>query len=121
MGLLEGDVCLERGLGYALPKARTARDFLDRFHDESWEALRPAQEERKSFILPRSPGVIRLQEVQVGLVRNGDQQDVQAGETLKFATVDQDATIIESHTRKALAAALAAVPAGLGVCAMTWT
>jgi len=101
--LLEGDVCLERGLGYALPKARTARDFLERFHDESLETLRPAREEQKSFILPRSPGVVRLQEVQVGLVRNVAHQYVQAGETLKLATVDQDATIIESHKRKALA------------------
>jgi hypothetical protein len=101
--LLEGDACLERGLGYALPKARTARDFLERFHDESLEALRPAREDQKSFILPRSPGVVRLQEVQVGLVRNVAQQYVQAGEPLKLATVDQDATIIESHKRSALA------------------
>lgn len=33
--LFHGDQCLERGLGYALPKARTARDFLDPFHDEA--------------------------------------------------------------------------------------
>ena len=101
--LLEDDACLERGLGYALPKARTVRDFLERFHDERLEALRPAREDQKSFILPRSPGVVRLQEVQVGLVRNVAHQYVQAGETLKIATVDQDATIIESHKRKALA------------------
>jgi hypothetical protein len=101
--LLEDDACLQRGLGYALPKARTARDFLERFHDESLEALRPAREDQKSFILPRSPGVVRLQEVQVGLVRHVAQQYAQAGETLKIATVDQDATIIESHKRAALA------------------
>ena len=101
--LLADDACLERGLGYALPKARTVRDFLERFHDESLEALRPAREDQKSFILPRSPGVVRLQEVQVGLVRNVAQRYVQAGETLKLATVDQDATIIESHKRSALA------------------
>lgn len=101
--LLENDVCLERGLGYALPKARTARDFLEYFHDESLEALRPAREEQKSFILPRSSGVVRLQAVQVGLVRNIAHQYVQAGEPLKIATVDQDATIIESHKRNARA------------------
>ena len=103
MALLQGDVCLERGLGYALPKGRTVRDFLDYFHEESLEALRPAREEQKSFILPRSPGVVRLQEVQVGVVRNVAQQHVQAGEPLKIATVDQDATIIESHKRNAQA------------------
>ena len=101
--LLADDACLERGLGYALPKARTVRDFLERFHDESLEALRPAREDQKSFILPRSPGVVRLQEVQVGLVRNVAQRYVQAGETLKLATVDQDATILESHKRSARA------------------
>jgi hypothetical protein len=100
--LLQGDGCLERGLGYALPKARTARDFLDRFHDESLEALRPAREVQKSFILPCSRGVSRLQEVQVGLVRQAAQRYVQAGEPLKIATIDQDATIIESHKRGAL-------------------
>ena len=101
--LLEDDACLERGLGYAVPKARTARDFLERFHDESLAALRPAREAQKSFILPRSPGVVRLQEVQVGLVGNVAQRYMQAGETLKLATVDQDATILESHKRSALA------------------
>ena len=102
MSLLEDDVCLERGLGYALPKARTVRDFLDRFHDESLAALRPAREEQKSFIVPRSSGVARLQEVQVGTVRRVAKQYAQAGETLKIATIDQDATIIESHKQSAL-------------------
>ena len=66
LSLIEGDVCLERGLGYSLPKVRTVRDFLDRFHDDSLESLRPAREVQKSFILPRSAGVAGLQEVQVG-------------------------------------------------------
>jgi len=96
-----GDVCRERGLGYALPKARTARDFLERFHDESLAALRPARAVQKSFILPRSPGVTRLQEVQVGWVRQVARRYAPAGETLKIATLDQDATIIERHKRGA--------------------
>ena len=103
LSLLEGDVCLERGLGYSLPKVRTVRDFLDRFHDDSLESLRPAREVQKSFILPRSAGVAGLQEVQVGTVRNVVKQFVQAGEGLKMATIDQDATIIESHKQNALA------------------
>ena len=103
LSLIEGDVCLERGLGYSLPKVRTVRDFLDRFHDDSLESLRPAREVQKSFILPRSAGVAGLQEVQVGTVRNVVKQFVQAGEGLKMATIDQDATIIESHKQSALA------------------
>ena len=103
LSLIEGDVCLERGLGYSLPKVRTVRDFLDRFHDDCLETLRPAREVQKSFILPRSAGVAGLQEVQVGTVRNVAKQFVQAGEGLKTATIDQDATIIESHKQSALA------------------
>jgi len=44
MSLLAGDVCLERGLGYALPKTGALRGFLNRFHDEDLERARPARE-----------------------------------------------------------------------------
>ena len=56
---------------------------------------------RKVSFSPGS-GVARLQEVQAGLVRNVAQHDARAGEPLKIATLDQDATIIESHKRGAL-------------------
>ena len=102
MTLLQGDRCLERGLGYELPKVRTVRDFLDRFHDESLESLRPAREVQKSFILPRSDEVARLQEVQRGTIRHVAKQYDQANQGLKIATIDQDATIIESHKQSAL-------------------
>lgn len=101
--IFQGDVCLERGLGFALPKTRTLRDFLDRFHDASLELLRPDRQEQKSFILPASTGVAALQEVQVGLIRNVAKLQAQSGESLKIATIDQDATIIESHKERALA------------------
>lgn len=102
IGLINQDPCLARGLGYPLPKATAARTFLDRFHDESLEALRPPREEQKSFIVPSSPAVEGLQNVQAGLVRRvahlyGEQQ-----RALKIATLDQDATIIESHKEAAL-------------------
>jgi hypothetical protein len=100
--LLHGDLCLERGLGYELPKVRTVRDFLDRFHDESLESLRPAREVQKSFILPRSDGVARLQEVQRGIIGRVARQYDQAGQSLRIATIDQDATLIESHKQSAL-------------------
>jgi hypothetical protein len=41
MKTIAGDECLERGLGYALPKVNTLRDFLNRFHDEELAQPRP--------------------------------------------------------------------------------
>ena len=102
LSILQEDVCLERGLGYQPPKARTARDFLERFHDESLAATRPDREEQKSFILPGSDGVKGLQRVQVGTVRSVARKHLQAGEALRIATIDQDATLIESHKEACL-------------------
>jgi len=67
--LLAKDDCLERGLGYGPPKATAAREFLERFHDQELEKLRPEREVQKSFIFPSSAPVSALQEVQRGLVR----------------------------------------------------
>ena len=39
--LLQGDDCLERGLGYELPSVTAVREFLERFHDKDLERLRP--------------------------------------------------------------------------------
>jgi hypothetical protein len=100
--LLAGDQCLERGLGFALPKVSALRAFLDRFHDESLVGLRPVRQEQKSFILPSSQPVQGLQEVQAGAIRHIAQLYAQQGQGLKIATIDQDATIIESHKQAAL-------------------
>ena len=101
--LFRGDACLERGLGYALPKPRTARDFLALFHDEELELSRPERAVQKSFILPPSDAVTALQQVQVGLVHNVAKAQAAAGEALTIATLDQDATIIASHKQAAQA------------------
>jgi hypothetical protein len=100
--ILAGDVCLERGLGFALPKVTALRSFLDRFHDESLAALRPTREIQKSFILPSSQPVQGLQEVQAGVVGRIARLYAQEGQKLSIATIDQDATIIESHKQAAL-------------------
>src|SRR5512141_1010063 len=63
MGLLAGDDCLERGLGYAPPKTTAVREFLERFHDQDLEQRRPPREEQKSFIFPSSEPVAALQQV----------------------------------------------------------
>ena len=50
--LLTGDACLERGLGFALPKVSARRTFLNRFHDPVLAAQRPPRAEQKRFIVP---------------------------------------------------------------------
>ena len=101
--LLSGDTCLERGLGYRPPKATAVRGFLERFHDEELEALRPPREKQKSFILPSSGPVQGLQNVQAGAVRRIAKRYAQQGQAQRIATIDQDATIIQSHKEAAYA------------------
>jgi hypothetical protein len=101
MHLLAGDSCLERGLGYRPPKATAVREFLERFHDQELEKLRPKRQEQKSFIFPSSQPVAALQQVQSGLVRRIAKLYAQAGQAQRMATVDQDATIIQSHKEAA--------------------
>jgi hypothetical protein len=97
MRLLKGDECLERGLGYELPGVTAVREFLERFHDQDLEKLRPQRHVQKSFIFPSSGPVGSLQEVQRGLVGRIAKLYEKQGQPLRMATVDQDATIIESH------------------------
>jgi hypothetical protein len=100
--LLANDSCLERGLGYRLPKVTAVRSFLELFHDEQIAQLRPDRDVQKSFILPSTEPVAALQEVMAhGVRRIARRYEVQ-GQRLRLATVDQDATIIESHKKAAL-------------------
>src|SRR2546426_920891 len=99
--LLSKDDCLERGLGYAPPKTTAVREFLERFHDKELEKLRPEREVQKSFIFPSSVPVAALQEVQSGCVRRIAKLYEKQGQAHRIATIDQDATIIESHKQAA--------------------
>jgi hypothetical protein len=101
--LLAQDPCLERGLGYRPPKVTAVREFLELFHDETLEELRPSRDEQKSFILPSSGPVAALSQVQSGCVRRIAKLYEQQGQSQGIATIDQDATIIESHKQAALA------------------
>ena len=103
LGLLAGDGCLERGLGYRPPKPTTLREFLELFHDPDLEAQRPPRESQLSFIVPSSSAVQGLQEVQAGGVQNIAALYERHGQRLSIATIDQDATIIESHKKAAYA------------------
>lgn len=100
--LLARDPCMERGLGYAPPKVTAVREFLELFHDEEIELLRPSRAVQKSFILPSTKPVAALQEVQAHTVRRIARRYEDQGQAQRIATVDQDATIIESHKRSAL-------------------
>ena len=101
MHLLAGDDCLERGLGYGPPKATAVREFLERFHDPKLEKLRPKRAVQKSFIFPSSEPVSALQEVLSGQVWRIAKLYEKQGQPQRIATVDQDATIIESHKQAA--------------------
>lgn len=100
--LLANDPCLERGLGYRPPKATAVRDFLELFHDEGLEKLRPARDVQKGFILPSSQPVTALGQVQAGTVQRIAKLYEKQGDAQRIATIDQDATIIESHKQAAL-------------------
>jgi len=100
--LLADDPCIQRGLGYEPPKATAAREFLERFHDERIEAMRPGRAVQKSFILPGSEPVNALQQVVIGMVRRIHRRYEEQGQPMRSATVDLDATIIESHKAAAL-------------------
>ncbi len=101
--LLTGDDCLERGLGYAPPKVTAVREFLELFHDRTLDPLRPERSVQKSWIFPSSAPVAALQQVQSGLVRRIAKLYEQNGQAQRIATVDQDATLIESHKAAAYA------------------
>lgn len=60
MERLRGDSGLAAMLGYTPPASETARQWLDKFHDESLMALRPLQ---GSFLPPESKYLAGLEEV----------------------------------------------------------
>lgn len=100
INLLRNDAAIEKMLGYVPPSARAVGDFLARFHDEDkLDAARAeaARQERLAFIVEENGAMEGLQEVQRALIGN------LAGliELPRVATVDQDATIVESHKREA--------------------
>ena len=101
ISMLAEDPCLVRGLGYTPPKASAVRSFLNRFHDEDLAALRPPREQQKSFIMPPSAAQQGLNRVLAGMVGRIAALLKKHGQEQRIATVDQDATIIESHKKSA--------------------
>jgi hypothetical protein len=98
---LREDGGVTKMLGYAAPSQRCVGGFLEAFHDPENMAQAQAEaqrQERLSFIPEETPALLGLAAVQKGLI------GAIAGRwatPIRRATVDQDATIIESHKRQA--------------------
>jgi hypothetical protein len=99
--LLRKDDAVTKMLGYAAPSQRCVADFLESFHDPDKVAQARAEaqrQERLSFIPEETSALSGLGQAARGVVRAIAGRSKQP-ETR--ATVDQDATIIESHKREA--------------------
>jgi len=94
-GGLRRDMGLAALTGYTLPTAATARQWLDRFHDEALQEGRPQQ---GSFIVPEAAALAGLRAV----VQRSVGAYVSAAEPGPDVTLDVDAHLVESSKREAL-------------------
>lgn len=100
MKVLREDAAMEKMLGYLPPSPRAVGDFLAHFHDE--ERLNRAREQadrqkRLAFIVEESSPLQGLQQVQRALLT----KLAMIIQLPTVATIDQDATIIESRKQQA--------------------
>jgi hypothetical protein len=96
---LREDAGLSEMIGHALPSPDAARRFLYQFHEESKieEAKGRRQGEEIAYIPEEAEALKGLGRVNRGLAQELGRRCGQ-----QIATVDQDATIIESHKQEAL-------------------
>ena len=97
---LRQDPGLAEMIGHGLPSPRAALEFLQAFHQE--EKIEQAQQQRLpgqiAYIPEETPALEGLGRVNRDLVQHfGERAPEQ-----RIGTVDQDATIIESHKQQAL-------------------
>lgn len=97
---LREDAGLKEMLGHEIPSPEAARTFLKQFHAEEKiaEAKQRRGPEQIAFIPEETDALAGLGEVNRELVRELGRRCPDQ----RIATVDQDATIIESHKREAL-------------------
>jgi hypothetical protein len=99
---LRDNEAITKMLGYAPPSERCVADFLEAFHDHDLleKARKRAERQGQLSILPEpSPALIGLEAVQRHAVRT---HVARMSEQPAVATVDLDATIIESSKREAM-------------------
>lgn len=114
MERLRGDAGLAAMLGYTPPAAETARQWLDKFHDESLMAGRPLQ---GSFLPPESKYLAGLEDLNRKVIRvyvatvlpptwmipesqwgsSGVGQPGKDGKPIPWVTLDIDAHLVETH------------------------
>ena len=91
---LRNDKGMEAILGYRMPASETARQWLDKFHDEGLMADRPAQ---GSFVPRESSGLAALNEIR----RRGVVSYVNAIHPGNEVTLDVDAHLVETEKANA--------------------
>jgi len=92
--LLREDAALAELLGHGFPAPNTARDFLDGFDDPDLPLWRAGE---KASVREESSGLLGLAEVNRSLLMR-----LTEFHPAKTATLDIDATIVESHKRSSL-------------------
>lgn len=98
---LRQDAGLSKMLGYTAPSARCVGDFLEGFHDGERVARARRQataQERLAFIPEENAALAGLGAAGTALIR----EIVALQPAPSRATVDQDATIVESHKKDAV-------------------
>jgi hypothetical protein len=97
---LREDAGLKQMLGHEIPSPEAARQFLNQFHGEEKieEAKQRRGPEQIAFIPEESDALLGLGRVNQELVQELGRRCPEQ----RIATVDQDATIIESHKQQAL-------------------
>jgi hypothetical protein len=97
---LREDGGLKQMLGHEIPSPEAARQFLNQFHGEGKieEAKQRRGPEQIAFIPEESDALLGLGQVNEELVQELGRRCPEQ----RIATVDQDATIIESHKQQAL-------------------
>ena len=100
MRRLKADEGLEAMIGHAIPSPEMVRSFLERFHSaEAVEAAKGARKPGQLAFIPKETPPLE------GLARVNDDLLREMGRRMpseRIATVDQDATIQESHKKEAL-------------------
>lgn len=101
MERLRHDAGVAKMLGYAAPSQRCVGEFLEAFHDGRLVAAARAEADRQGYLscIPEETTAL----AGLGQVAQGFMRAIagQAAAPVTRATVDQDATIIESHKREA--------------------